>query len=68
MAENINGATAQEEVNLAEQAQIRREKLAKLTEEGKNPFVKVKWQVSAGSEKIKNNFDTYVLIVSYLVT
>ncbi len=58
MAENVNGATAQEEVNLAEQAQIRREKLAKLTEEGKNPFVKVKWQVSAGSEKIKNNFDT----------
>lgn len=57
MAENLNGANAQEEVNLAEQAQIRREKLAKLTEEGKNPFVKVKWEVSAGSEKIKNNFD-----------
>lgn len=61
MAENtVNGAnTAQEEeINLAEQAQIRRDKLSKLCEEGKNPFVKVKWEVTARSEEIKNNFDS----------
>ena len=42
---NIDNAPATEEEEaerLAEQAQIRREKLAKLVAEGKNPYEKVK--------------------------
>ncbi|MDE7082931.1 MAG: lysine--tRNA ligase [Clostridia bacterium] len=65
MAENTqnvkNTAPLSEEeeaVALAEQARIRREKLSKLSEEGKNPFVKVKYETTAHSEKIKNNFDS----------
>ncbi len=46
------------EEELAEQARIRREKLQKLTEEGKNPFVKVKFDVTADSLSVKEHFDT----------
>lgn len=44
------------EEDLAEQAQIRREKLAKLCGEGKDPFVKVKYEISHGSGDIKSGF------------
>lgn len=57
MQENRELTAAEEEELLAEQAQIRREKLKKLTEEGKNPFVKTSYAVTARSEEIKNSFD-----------
>lgn len=41
----------------AEQAQIRREKLGKLTAEGNNPFVKTSYAVTHGSGAIRQNFD-----------
>ena len=53
----VNGAT--EEEQLIEQARIRREKLAKLVAEGKNPYEKVKYPVDADSETVKNNFEAY---------
>ena len=57
MQENKELTAAEEEELLAEQAQIRREKLKKLTEEGKNPFVKTSYAVTAHSEQIKNSFE-----------
>ena len=57
MQENKELTAAEEEELLAEQAQIRREKLKKLTEEGKNPFVKTSYAVTAHSEGIKNSFE-----------
>ena len=60
MEENNVILTAEEEAaNLAEQARIRREKLSKLQEEGKNPFVKVKYEVSVRSDEIKADFEKY---------
>ncbi|MBQ8685977.1 MAG: lysine--tRNA ligase [Clostridia bacterium] len=52
-----NGAT--EEEQLIEQARIRREKLAKLVAEGKNPYEQVKYPVDADSASIKGNFEAY---------
>ena len=45
------------EEELAEQARIRREKLQKLTEEGKDPFVKVNYDVTENSLSVKENFE-----------
>ena len=45
------------EENLSEQRLIRREKLKKLQEAGRNPFLHEKWDVTAHSMDIKNNFD-----------
>ena len=50
---------AQEEEQLFEQAKIRREKLAKLVSEGKNPYEKVKYPVDTDSATIKANFEAY---------
>ena len=47
MDENITAAPSEEE--LAEQARIRREKLQKLSSEGADPFVKVKYEVTERS-------------------
>ncbi len=58
MQEN-NGQVISEEEQLAEQARIRREKLAKLVEEGKNPYEQVKYPVDADSAFIKANYDAY---------
>lgn len=60
MDENIGAPLTEEEEQerLAEQARIRREKLAKLISEGKNPYEKVKYDVTADSAYIKNNFDS----------
>ncbi|MDE6104391.1 MAG: lysine--tRNA ligase [Clostridia bacterium] len=55
MEEILNGEPSEEE--LAEQARIRREKLQKLCDEGNNPFVKVKYEVSARSAEIINSFE-----------
>ena len=51
MEENVNPAE-----ELAEQARIRREKLAKITAEGNNPYAKTKYDVTAHSAEIKDNF------------
>ena len=55
MEEILNAAPTEEE--LAEQARIRREKLQKLVSEGNDPFVKVKYEVSANSAQVKNGFE-----------
>ncbi|MBE7100284.1 MAG: lysine--tRNA ligase [Clostridiales bacterium] len=53
----VNGAS--EEEQLIEQARIRREKLAKLVSEGKNPYEQVKYPVDADSETIKADYEAY---------
>jgi lysyl-tRNA synthetase class 2 len=57
---NVNEPVLSEEEEreqLAEQARIRREKLAKLTEEGHNPYEKVKYDVTANSTTVKEQFE-----------
>ena len=44
--------------NLSEQEIVRRQKLEKLTGEGKNPYEKTKFGVTAHSAEIKDNFET----------
>ena len=56
---NVNMTEAQEEEQLIEQAKIRRDKLAKLVAEGKNPYEQVKYPLDADSETIKANFEAY---------
>lgn len=61
MQNNENNQTLTEEeerAQLAEQAQIRREKLAKLASEGNDPFKKTKFAVTANSVFVKENFET----------
>lgn len=58
MAEQNNSNVSSEE-QLAEQARIRREKLAKLQSEGNNPYEKVRFDKTASSALIKENFDEY---------
>ena len=48
-----------EEEQLIEQARIRREKLAKLVGEGKNPYEQVKYPVDADSASIKADYEKY---------
>ena len=55
MEEKVLTAEEQEK-ELAEQARIRREKLQKLADENKDPFVKVKYEVTARSTYIRENF------------
>ncbi len=45
------------EVSYSDQVRIRREKLAQLQQEGKDPFQLTKYRVSASSSQIKDNFD-----------
>ena len=45
--------------NISEQRQIRREKLLKLQNEGRNPFLTEKWDVDAYSKEIKGGFDDF---------
>ena len=59
MQETINVNTQNEEEQLIEQARIRREKLAKLVGEGKNPYEQVKYEVTAHSQEIKENFEAF---------
>ncbi len=54
MEENLNPAE-----ELAEQARIRREKLAKITAEGHNPYLKTKYDLTAHSAQIKENFEDW---------
>ena len=59
MQENNVITAEQEEEQLIEQARIRREKLAKLISEGKNPYEQVKYPVDNDSKNIKENFETF---------
>ena len=45
--------------NLSEQEQVRRAKLQKLVDEGKDPYVKTRFDVSAFSADIKADFESY---------
>lgn len=57
MEQNTTPLTEAEEAErLAEQAQIRREKLNKLTAEGNNPFVKTSYVQTHSSAAVKENF------------
>ncbi len=49
----------EEQKQLAEQAQIRRDKLAKLISEGKNPYEKTKYNFTANSTLVKDNFEEW---------
>ena len=58
MAEKNKKETAQEEVqDLSQILQVRRDKLAALQAEGKDPFQQTKFVVSAHTQEIKDNFD-----------
>ena len=47
------------EEKLNEQRLIRREKLKKLQEMGRNPFLIEEWNVDAHRMNIKNNYDAF---------
>jgi len=49
----------QAELPVSEQAQIRREKLAALQAEGRDPFVQTKFDFDANSVAIKDNYEAY---------
>ena len=51
----------QAELPVSEQAQIRREKLAALQAEGRDPFVQTKFDFDANSVAIKDNYEKIVL-------
>ena len=55
MAKNV----AQPELSLNDQMQIRREKLAALQAEGRDPFVQTKYGFNADSAAIKADYDAY---------
>lgn len=59
MQENQNEILSEEEERekLAEQAQIRREKLAKLKQDGADPYEKTKYDVTANSASVKEGFE-----------
>ncbi len=55
MAENVQ----QPELNISEQSQIRRDKLAALRAEGRDPFVITKFDFNADSATIKADYEGY---------
>ncbi|MGI6728595.1 MAG: lysine--tRNA ligase [Anaerovoracaceae bacterium] len=61
MSEEKNTITpnpeTEQELDLSEQKRIRREKLAKLQEMGRNPFLVETWDVTNSSGDIKENFE-----------
>ncbi len=56
---NVNAAAPAEELDLSEILKIRRAKLDALKAAGKNPFEKVRYDRTALSGDIKNNYDKY---------
>lgn len=60
MAENLENNTQSEvtEEDLIEQAQVRREKLAKLKSEGKDPYVCTSFPVTHTALEIRENFES----------
>ena len=59
MDENQTLTPEAEEEALAEQARIRREKLAKLVSEGNDPYRKTKYDVTARSDEIKGDLAAF---------
>lgn len=60
MEENTQNITQEQaEEKLAEQAQIRRDKLAKLIAEGHNPYEKTHYEVTADSALVKGDFEAW---------
>gem|GEM_PF-6636453 len=47
------------EENLSEVLAVRREKLKKLQEEGKNPFEMTRYDVTAYADDVNENFEAY---------
>ena len=58
MAEENKEVLELTQQELSEQNRIRREKLAQMQEEGKDPFQIVKYDVTHHSDEIKDNFET----------
>ncbi|MBQ2879114.1 MAG: lysine--tRNA ligase, partial [Anaerotignum sp.] len=58
MAEENKEVLELTQQELSEQNRIRREKLAQMQEEGKDPFQIVKYDVTHHSDEIKANFET----------
>ncbi len=56
---NVNNNQVNEELDLNEILRIRREKLKNLIDSGKNPFEKVKYDRTAMSQTIKDNYESY---------
>lgn len=59
LSEAQDTAQGMPEEELNEQRRLRREKLKELREAGRDPFLIEKWDVTAASADIKNNFDEY---------
>ena len=47
----------QEEMSLVDQVRIRREKLAQLQAEGRDPFQETKFEFNSNSAEIRDHFD-----------
>lgn len=47
----------QSEMSLTDQVKVRRDKLAQLMQEGKNPYAQTKYDVTSNSKAIKENYD-----------
>lgn len=59
MEQNTQITKEQEAERLAEQEQIRRDKLAKLTGEGNNPYLKTKYDVTVSSSDVKELYEEW---------
>lgn len=57
MGETQNNGNEQQEQDINQLLKVRREKLANLQADGKNPFEVMKYDVTHHSEEIKNKFD-----------
>jgi len=55
---NINNVN-EPEIDLSEQARIRREKLAELVESGNNPYLITKFEIDSNAKAILGNFDGF---------
>ena len=57
MSEQKNNQQPAPEIDLSQQTKVRREKLAALQAEGKDPFQQTRFDWNATSQQIKDNFD-----------
>lgn len=57
MSEEMNKTAQEAAQEHSEQVRIRREKLAKLQEMGRNPFLEERWDIDAYSQAVKDDFD-----------
>lgn len=59
MSENTMNNQGEQELDLNDILRARQEKLAELIEEGRNPFEKVKYDVTHSTEQIKEDFNEF---------